>query len=168
MSGGSVGDESDISEITTSDLSGREIEPSPWEPRVHDLITRLIPLLEQLLDERCEPGLFTLIHHWIMTLFSDLFSEEVVQGLRRSLDRDLWGILGSYTSQKLRDCVKELLVDVHDPFFSQVNFLTTTDCLQLSNESDDQNIMTQTRGIRREMMKLASATLDIDPKTKRM
>ena len=44
-------EESDISEITTSDLSGCEIEPSPGQHRVHVLINHFIPILKQYLDD---------------------------------------------------------------------------------------------------------------------
>ena len=160
--GGSVEsiDESDISEITDSDLSGCKVDPSPWEPRVRVLITRLIPILKQHLDESCEPRLLALIHHRIMSLLSELFPEEVVQGVHRSLDRDLKGILGSYTSQKLRDCGEELLVDVSDLFFSQVNFLTATDSLQLSYDSDEDGYFDTDRRDQARDDELASATLE--------
>ena len=152
-------DESDISEITTSDLSGCEIEPSPWEPRVRVLITRLIPILKQHLDESCEPRLLALIHYRIMSFLSELFPEEVVQGVYRSLDRDLKETLGSYTSQRLRDCGEELLVDVSDLFFSQVNFLAA-DSLQLSYESDGDEYFSTDRRDQARDDELASATLE--------
>ena len=160
LSGGIIEDESDISEITTSDLSGCDIEPSPWEPRVRVLITRLIPILKQHLDERCEPRLLALIHHRILSLLLELFPEEVVQGVYRFLNKDLKVILGSYTSQKLRDCGEELLVDVSDLFFSQVNLLTTTDSLQLSYESDDSEYFEPDRRDEARNDELAFATLD--------
>ena len=160
LSGGIIEDESDISEITTSDLSGCDIEPSPWEPRVRVLITRLIPILKQHLDERCEPRLLALIHHRILSLLLELFPEEVVQGVHRILDKDLKVILGSYTLQKLRDCGEELLVDVSDLFFSQVNLLTTTDSLQLSYACEEVEYFEPDRRDEARDDELASTTLD--------
>eukprot|EP00800_Vazella_pourtalesii_P018573 TRINITY_DN6035_c0_g1_i3.p1 TRINITY_DN6035_c0_g1~~TRINITY_DN6035_c0_g1_i3.p1 ORF type:complete len:131 (-),score=29.90 TRINITY_DN6035_c0_g1_i3:6-398(-) len=103
MSVGSVEDESDISKITTSNLNGCEIEPSPWEPLMHRLIYYLIPIQQQHLDENRDPRLLTFIHFHIMSLLSELFQEEVVQGIYTSMDRYLKYMLGRYTSQKLRD-----------------------------------------------------------------
>ena len=50
----------------------------------------------------------------------------------------LEGIMCDYCARKkLRDCWEELLGDVSDLIFAQVSFLTTTDSLQLSYDSDD-------------------------------
>eukprot|EP00800_Vazella_pourtalesii_P018572 TRINITY_DN6035_c0_g1_i2.p1 TRINITY_DN6035_c0_g1~~TRINITY_DN6035_c0_g1_i2.p1 ORF type:complete len:125 (-),score=20.40 TRINITY_DN6035_c0_g1_i2:10-384(-) len=97
MSVGSVEDESDISKITTSNLNGCEIEPSPWEPLMHRLIYYLIPIQQQHLDENRDPRLLTLIHDRIMLLLSGLFPEEVPEGIYRSMDSDLEYIVGRYT-----------------------------------------------------------------------
>ena len=76
----------DISEITTSDLSGTEyVGVSPWEQQVRVLVTRFIPLLKEHLDQACEPRLLVLIHYETMCLLSELFPEEVA--LR------VWGLL---------------------------------------------------------------------------
>ena len=88
--------------------------------------TRLIPLLKEHLDRTCEPRLLALIHCETMCLLSELFPEEVALRVRGLLDRDLKEVLSRYTSQLLRDCGDELLVDVSDLFFSQMDPLTLT------------------------------------------
>ena len=118
---------SDISEITTSDLSCDEFAcVSPWEQQVRVLVTRLIPLLKEHLELSCSPRLLALIHCEIMCLLSELFPEEMVLRVRSLLDRDLKTVLSRYSSQRLRDCGEELLVDVSDLFFSQVDPLALT------------------------------------------
>ena len=130
---------SDISEITTSELSFSEyVCVSPWEQQVRILVTRLIPLLKEHLDRTCDPRLLALIHCETMCLLSELFPEEVALRVRGLLDKDLKEVLSRYTSQLLRDCGEELLVDVSHLFFSQVDPLTLTlsSSLQLSFESE--------------------------------
>ena len=114
---------SEISEISTSDLSGGEFPSvvSPWEQQVRVLVTRLIPLLREHLERRCEPRLLALIHCEAMCLLSELFPEEVALRVGSLLDRDLKALLSRYSSQRLRDCGEDLLVDVSELFFSQVD-----------------------------------------------
>ena len=50
-----------------------------------------------------------------------------------SLDKDLGGILGSYTLQKLRDCWDVLVMNVNILIEDKVNLLTINDSLILYN-----------------------------------
>ena len=130
----SVEDESNISKFTTSDLSGCEIELSPWEPLKRRLICYLIPIMQQHQDENRDPRLLTYIHYHIKLLLLQQFPEAVVQGICRSIDRDLKYMLGRYRSQKLRDC-EDLFMEISNLLFSSVvNYLKTDS--QLSCESD--------------------------------
>ena len=95
-----------------------------------------------------------------MSLLSELFPEEVVQGVHWSLDSYLKGILSYYTSQKLRDCGGELLENVSDLFFSQLNFLSTTDSLQLSYDSDEDGYFDTDKRDQARDDELASASLE--------
>ena len=89
MSVGSVEDESDISKITTSNLSLCEIEPSPWEPLKGRFIYYLIPIMQQHRDVNRDPRLLTYIHYHIKLLLLQQFPEAVLQRICRSIDRDL-------------------------------------------------------------------------------
>ena len=118
---------SDISEMTTSDLSKPEyVGVSPWEQQVHVLVSRLIPLLKDNLNQACEPRMLALIHVETKYLLSELFPEEVVLRVWGLLDGELKKVLSRYTSRQLWDCGDELLVDVRNLFFSQGDPLTLT------------------------------------------
>ena len=113
----------DISEMTTSELY---VGVSPWEQQMRVLMTRLLPLLKEHSDRTCEPRLLELIHCEAMFLLSELFPEEVALPVRGLLDSDLKEVLSRYTSQLLRHCRDEMLLDVHDLFLSQLDPLTLT------------------------------------------
>ena len=129
--------QSEMSELTDSELSSPRA--SPWDQQVRELVTRLIPVLKDNLDQECDPKLLALIHQYILMLFSELFSPEVVQRVGRELDTELKEILSKYRSNLLKDCGEELLIDVSELFFAQMDNLVFRNSIELSNDSDEEN-----------------------------
>ena len=82
----------------------------------------------------------------------------MVQGICRSIDRDLKYMLGRYRSQKLRDC-EDLFMEISNLLFSSVvNYLKTDS--QLSCESDGDEYSSTDIGDQARDDELASVTLD--------
>ncbi|KAI6661681.1 Pericentriolar material 1 protein-like [Oopsacas minuta] len=136
-----ISDEDDISEVTAYPSEGdfEEGVVSAWQQQVYTLVSLLIRFLRKHLDECCEAELLQLIYRHIEDLLSELFPEEIALRLWRVVDLDVQAILSRYATEKLRDCIEDLLVELSGLFSLQdVMYIALSNSLQQQQQQQQQ------------------------------
>lgn len=123
---GSTEDEDGHSRLHNEDGSGvpcPRIDTQQLDRQIKAIMKEVIPFLKEHMEEVCSPYLLTSIRRMVLTLTQQNDeSKEFVKFFHKQLGSILQDSLAKFSSQKLKDCGEDLLVEISEVLFNELAF----------------------------------------------
>ncbi|XP_062513946.1 pericentriolar material 1 protein-like isoform X2 [Corticium candelabrum] len=107
-----------------SDVEIPQIDTQSLDHQIKSIITEVIPVLKDRMDEVCTPQLLAYIQALVLTLMQDKEEKEgSSQSYVSQFGTSIQKSLAKFTGQKMSECGEELLVELSEVLFNEMAFL---------------------------------------------